>query len=354
MGLIQSAKNKIDDAVKKIIRYQKGLDKPILTDLDHFNENCMGGIFAGMIITIAGVSGHGKSFLLQRIEESIFNKDLNPDCDDYVLLRCNYEMSVFKLLVRRLRRSLKKSMKEVLFQEIVDEDKIRFKEVADEERNPNIFYFEEPTDPETWYNTVKEFLQGHTDKKRVVVTIDHIALIRDVLRGKKKAMDDLVEYINSLKKEFSNVSFIILSQMNREIEGRTDIRFLAPQRSDLFNSDTMYQISDIVMVVHNPYKLGRDKYMVVPGLAEDEEGRVKNSKYAYLEEFMTSPENNTTNFDTKGVIFYHYLKMREMEDVENVQDIHIERLTVNSKKKETSKSDFKPKRPEINSSDLFG
>ena len=353
MGLIQAAKDKIDSAVKKIIRYQKGLDKPILTDLDHFNENCMGGIFAGMIITIAAISGGGKSYFLQRLEESIFNKDLNPDCDDYALLRCNYEMSVFKLLVRRLRRSLKKSMKEVLFQEILDEDQSKFKEITDKERNPNIYYLEEPTEPSVWYDTVKEFLQGHTDKKMVVITIDHIALIRDS-GNKKKAMDDFIEYINTLKKEFSNVSFIILSQLNREIEGRTDVRFLAPQRSDLYNSDTIYQISDVVLVIHNPYKLGRDKYMVVAGLSEDEDGNVKNSKYAYLEEYMLSPENNTTNFDTKGVIFYHYLKMREMEDVENVQDIHIERLTVNTKKRETPKSNFKPKRPEINSSNLFG
>ncbi len=326
MSLIKKAKDLVDSAVSQIVKYQKGDDTPIKTRFTHFNNNCLGGIYKQMIITIAGVSGHGKTYLLQQIEEDIFNKELNPQCDDYILLRCNWEMSVFKLLIRKLRRTLDKKIKEILFNSPIGEDLKRFGEVCDSERSENIFYLEEPVDPKTWYNTVKEFLKENKKKKHVIVTIDHIALVRDVFGNKKKSMDDLVEYINSLKREFSNVSFIILSQMNREIEGRTDVKSLNPRRSDLYNSDTMYHISDLIIVIHNPYKLGHLKYMVVPGLAVNEDGEYINDKYEYLVDFMDKPENKMTNFISKGVVFWHYLKIREDEDS---QDIAIEKLDYN-------------------------
>ena len=323
MSLIQGAKNLVNLAVQQIVKYQKGEDSPIKTRFIHFNDNCLGGIFKGMIITIAGVSGHGKTFTLQQLEEDIFNKELNPQCDDYILLRCNWEMTVFKLLLRKLKRSLNKKIKHILFNTPEEEELQKFTDVCNSERSEQIFYLEEPTDPKTWYETVTEFLKAHKDKKHIVITVDHIALIRDLFGNKKKAMDDLVEYINTLKKEFSNVSFIILSQMNREIEGRTDIKTLNPRRSDLYNSDTMYHISDIILVVHNPYKLGHEKYMIVPGLAQNEQGEIINDKYIYLMDYMDKPENKNTNFLTKGVVFWHYLKIREDEDS---QDIAIEKL----------------------------
>lgn len=322
MSLIKKAIDLVDGAVKQLLKYQKGEDAPIKTRFWHLNNNSLGGIFKSMIITIAGISGGGKSYLLQQIEEDIFDKKLNPDCDSYILLRCNWEMTVFKLLMRKLKRSLNKSMKHLLFTEVEGEDIGKFKEVCDSERSGQIFYLEDPTDPKTWYETVQEFLEANKDKKQIVITIDHLALVRDLFGSKKKAMDDLVEYINSLKKEYTNVSFILLSQMNRDIEGRTDVRHLAPKRSDLYNTDTLFQISDLVIVVHNPYKLGHEKYMVV-----------SPARYPYLIEHMDKPSNKRTNFDTYNKIFWHYLKIREIEDMEDINDIYIEQLNSNLKPK---------------------
>lgn len=316
-NLIKKAKELVEEAVDQIKRYQTGKDKPIKTRFEHFNKNCLGGIFKGMIIVIAGISGSGKTHVLQEIENDIFNKELNPDCDDYVLLRCNWEMTVFKLVLRKLKRGLDKAMQVILFNETSESDQEKFDEICDSEKNDNIYYLQEPTDPITWYETVKAFLIHHKDKKQVIITIDHLALVRDLAGVKKKAMDDLVEYINSLKKEFTNVSFILISQANRDIESRTDVRHLAPKRSDLYNTDTLFQIADIVLFIHNAYKLGHDKYMVV-----------SPKRYEYLIDFMDKPSNKRTNFNTKNNIFWHYLKIREIEDMEDIQDIFIETLGV--------------------------
>ncbi|MDC7248650.1 MAG: DnaB-like helicase C-terminal domain-containing protein, partial [Sphaerochaetaceae bacterium] len=262
-SLIKKAKDLVKAAKEQIKRYQSGKDKPIKTRYTHFNDNSLGGIFSGMIITIAGISGSGKTHVLQELENDIFDKELNPDCDEYVLLRCNWEMTVYKLLLRKLKNKLERTMRHILFNAPKGDELNKFNEVCESEENDNIFYLEEPTDPKTWYENVHAFLTENIKKKQVIVTIDHLALVRDLLGNKKKAMDDLVEYINSLKKEFKNVSFVLVSQMNRDIEGRTDVRHLAPKRSDLYNTDTLFQISDLVIVIHNPYKLGHEKYMVV-------------------------------------------------------------------------------------------
>ena len=320
MGVIKKAKELVDQAVVKLKRYQKGLDKPIKTGFPHLDENMLGGIFSGNIMTIAGKSGSGKSYLLQQIEDAMFNRKLNPQCDEYVLLRCNYEMSVFKIVLRKLKKALDKSMKSILFEEVKEYEKPAFEATCNEESNDNIYYMQEPDTPDDWYESVKVFLEEHKDKKQVLITIDHIALVKDILGSKKKAMDNFIEKVNLLKRQFDNVSFIILSQLNRDIEGRTDPRNMAPLRSDLYNSDTIYQISDLVLVIHNPYKDGIDKYMVVG-----------KSKYDYLEEHKQTPQNNTSNFYTFGRIFWHYLKIREIEDLEELQDLHIEVINPNVK-----------------------
>ena len=357
MGLITKAIDLVNVAVRQIIKYQTHEDSPIRTRFDHFNNNALGGIFKGNIITIGAISGSGKSYVLQQIEEDIFNEELNPDCKDYVLLRCNWEMTVFKLLLRKLKRNLRKSVTDILFKSPEGEDLNKFKNVCDSERSDRIFYLEDPTDPQTWYNAVRSFLGENKEKKHVVVTIDHIALVRDVFGSKKTAMDTLIENINMLKKEFVNVSFIILSQLNRDIENRTDIQNLAPKRSDLYNSDTIFHISDIVLVLHNPFKLGHSLYMNIPGLAVDSEGNTLDNRYAYLHEYMEKVDNKWTHFVTAGNVFWHYLKVRELE--EGYVDIAVEpfllpdgRRLVASLPNE-SKAETKPKKKE-NMPDLFG
>lgn len=323
MGIIKSAVGLVNEAVLKLREYQSGKVKPIKTRYTHFNENSLGGILSGMIVTIAGISGSGKTYLLQNIENDIFNKELNPDCDDYVLLRCNWEMTVFRLLLRKIKDTLNRPVKSILFNQVDDDDIPKFKDVCNSERNPNIFYMQEPTDPKTWYENVRGFLTTHKDKKQVVISIDHIALVRDIFGSKKKAMDELIEYINLLKSEFTNVSFILISQLNREIEGRTDTKHLAPKRSDLYNTDTLFQISDLVLVIHNPFKLGHEKYMVVSGIDNKHPDTIR---YGYLADYMIKPGNKTTSFATYNSIFYHYLKIREIDDMDNIKDIYIEEI----------------------------
>ena len=229
--IIKKSKDLVQEAKEKILKLQKGEEIPIITRYDHLNNNLLGGIYNGLIITIAALSGFGKTTILKHIEDDMFDKSLNPNCEETVLLKCNYEMTVFNLLLRRLKEGLRKKMKSILTDKFSEIEEVNFEDIILKESNPNIYYIEKPLLPEEWYETVREFILEHQDKKSILISTDHLGLTKDK-GNKKQAMDEMLEYQNELKKEFSNVSFINLSQMNRELEMRTDIKHMQPKASD--------------------------------------------------------------------------------------------------------------------------
>lgn len=316
-SIISSSASLMKEASEKIKRFQQGTEIPIRTRYQHFNDNLLGGLFNGTIVTIAGLSSFGKTTILKHIESDIFNKSLNAHCDDIVLLKCNYEMTAFNLLLRRLKEETKKPMKKLLSEIPTEKDTKEFERVVDLESHPNVYYIEKALLPREWYETVRGFILQHLDKKSIVISIDHLGLVKDT-GNKKQAMDDTLEFQNELKKEFSNIIFLNLSQLNRDIETRTDVKHMMPKASDLYNSSNIMFISDLVLIIHNPFKLGIDKYMVFP-----------TSRYPHLKEFMFDPKRDRTSFETKNAVMWHYVKIRQDDkDPEDEKDntLYIERL----------------------------
>lgn len=314
MGNIVESKYLVEEALKRLNKIQTGKLKPIKFSKPFVNEVLLGGLLPGVIIGIAGMSGSGKSYFLQGLEDDIFNEELNPDCKDYVLLRNNFEMSVFKLLMRELKQGLNTNMAEILSRPFTETEKDVVKEIYEKETNPNVYYLQNPPSPTEWFEKMKSFCEQHKDKKQIIISIDHIALIKQTSLGKKDGIDNLIESINQLRQLYNNVSFIILSQLNRNIEDRDNPRNSAPRKGDLYQSDFLFQISDVIIVVHNPYKLGLQEHMVV--------GRDQYHKY---NNFKKDTTKNATTFLTKGNLFYHIIKMREDENGA-ISNLHIERL----------------------------
>lgn len=327
---IKDSEALIEEASSLIHKYQTGELSPIKFSKDFINKSLLGGLFPGNVIGIAGSSGHGKSTLLQDMEDDIFNKELNPDSDNYILLRNNYEMSVFKLYLREVKKGIDKKIADILGspytkqeQEVVDNIKVK-------ESNPRVKYFENPQSPDEWFSIMCSFCEEHKDKTHIVVTIDHIALVKQTAKGKKDGIDNLVEYINILRHIYKNISFILLSQLNRNIEERDNPKTSAPRKGDLYQSDFLYQLSDVIIVVHNPYKMGLQEHMVVG-----------QGMYPHLNEFKKDAGKKTTTFLTKGNIFFHFIKLREDEN-SSLPDVYIEKLT-----KSTFKVDYKEEEDEL-------
>jgi replicative DNA helicase len=312
---IKDSKELVQRAAQRLREFKSGKLKPIKFRKQFVNQALLGGLFPGTVFGIAGSSGHGKTTLMQELEDDILNEELNPNAKNYLVLRNNYEMSVFKLFLRALKNTLGKKISDLLgTNPFTEAEEQLFAAVEQRESDPRIKYFENPTDPHIWFEITEAFIIAHQHVEHIVITIDHIALVKQTMAGKKDAIDNLIEYINILKNKYDNVSFIILSQLNRNIEDRENAKNSAPKKGDLYQSDFLYQLSDVILVVHNPFKFGLQEHMVVP-----------QDMYSIFNQYKMTPDKRSSTFRTRGLIFYHFIKLREDDDG-TILDLWIDEL----------------------------
>lgn len=314
--MIYTAKEEIDKAVKEISDIQRKVMRPIRFRYEHLNKNILGGAFPNTIIGIAGISGSGKSFTVQMLEEDLFNPALNPQWEDVRLLRCNFEMPVRSLLLRRISRATNMDIDEIL-EDIPSSDYMdQIKKVANKERSERIFYYPDMVTPEIFEKDIETFLINNKEEgKKIgrpihsVISVDHMALI-EAQSDQKSAIDKLVKIMNRLKKNYL-VTFIMISQLNRDINKRiSNPMEHAPRRDDLYQTDTMYHLADYIVIIHRPELLGIDNYMAF-----------KEHKYPWIDDCF---KNNRTSFKTEGLVFWHYIKLREQTKKRKQTSINIE------------------------------
>jgi len=286
----------VEEASKEIIKYIDGRRKGDIVSLKtpwrKFNEACMGGIEWNTITTIAGMSGSGKSAIVNELETGLF--DLNPN-EDFSVLNFNFEMLAMKIIGRKLSKELKLSTSQLYSGEkdyvLDDETYNRALSIAKNKISKyDIHYVDKPGNVEQIKNTILSFClsrnnNGKNSEHGTIVTLDHALLVN----GKSSELErrilfDLMIMMNSLKKSLK-ISFVLLSQLNRKIEESErittpDLNY--PRKSDIFGADAMYQFSDVVLVTHNPKQLGIKFY---------------------------GPEKLITD----NRIFWHFLKIREGE-----------------------------------------
>jgi len=310
---------KTKDLIRKqtdiLLKYQSGEINIVKTGRDHIDAT-LTGLLPGDIVVIAGASGSGKTFELQTLRENIMNVDINPNAENFVFLDYSFEMKLFNLILRGISKILNKAKQLILLNKFKEEERPLVNRYIKTMSDDRFFIDETPCTAEEFLTQTREFLEANRDKEAVFVAIDHMALFKST-GDKKASIDKVVEGINILKREFENAYFILLSQLNRGILGRIkdkDINAM-PNRSDVFQSDTMFHIADYLVVVHNPHRLGITDYL-----------RVNPRIYEMLSDFF-SAETGTSrkvSFRTFGNIFFHVLKVREGEVV--FQDIYIEEI----------------------------
>lgn len=336
---IQPLKIAASKARKILKKYQSGELTPIKTGREWLDE-VFGGLMPMDIVTIAGMSGGGKSFELQRVKNFVMDVNNNPKALDFVWLSNSLEMKIISTLIRDINLITKKSKKKILTEEFTDEEKQLVNDYFKNSTDGRYYLNEEAVTPEVFEKETREFLQLHVDKEAVLIDIDHIALQRDKNGNKKATVDEITEIINRLKKEFPNSYWILLSQLNRNILERIREKDnqAMPNRGDVFQSDSMFFISDYLYVTHNPNRLGISEF-----------SKVNPEVYDYLAEHFTEEIKGKVSFNTTGKIFYIILKMREADIF--YKDIYIEDIEFEGKEKyEEPKVDllaaapmFKPK-----------
>ncbi|MFW6225430.1 MAG: DnaB-like helicase C-terminal domain-containing protein [bacterium] len=243
----------IKKPTKEIISYidnrRKGVISSLKTRWPKFNRNCMGGIEPNVILTIAGISGSGKSSFANTLETDLI--DLNPQ-QDVVVLSFSYEMLSSKQVGRKLSYKLKKTTSELYSG--VEDPKARLKHSDYEEivkqaekiEKYPIFYVDSPGTIEEMRNTILHFMDKFPDKW-LIIFLDHSLLVKSNQGDKEREMlADLQKMFMEMKKLGQN-TIIQLSQLNRNIESSeriTNPSLHYPMRSDLFGADSLFQASD--------------------------------------------------------------------------------------------------------------
>ena len=277
-----------DEIVTYIDNRRKGIVTSLKTKWTKFNHATMEGIEPNIIMTIAGISGSGKSSFVNSLETDIV--DLNRN-EDIIILSFNFEMLSSKQVGRKLSYKLTKTTGELYSsgydgEPVSDELFEVIEKEAEHIKHYPVYYIDAPCTVDQIHSTIRKFqFSEKTKDKWLVVILDHTLLTRG------KAGEQERETLANLQKVFMEVkktgktTIIQLSQMNRDIESSERITNQAmhfPMRRDLFGSDSLFQASDYVIVLHRPELLGIKSY---------------------------SPNN----WPVQNKIYMHFLKVREGE-----------------------------------------
>ena len=272
------------ESLKYMENRRAGLAKSLKTRWPKFNALTMGGVEPNIIITIAGISGSGKSSIANSLETDLV--DLNPE-EDIIVLSFSFEMLSSRQVGRKLSYKLKRTANELysgntrLEETTLNKAKIEAQKIA---KYP-IYYVDSYGSVQEIADTIEFFQNSIAKSKWLIVIIDHTLLVKgDGASSERSTIVDLEKILIGVKKT-GKTSIIQISQMNRNIESSERINNNTnhyPQRGDLSSSDAVFQASDYVIVVHRPEMLGIQRY-------------------------------GPNSLPVKDIVFMHFLKNREGE-----------------------------------------
>lgn len=251
-----------NEAVRYIAGRREHKIVSLKTRWNKFNKQCMGGIEPNTVLTVAGISGSGKSSFANLITTDII--DLNKS-EDIIVLNFSLEMVGFRQVGRTLSNKLRKTTS-TLYSSEKDLDDNTFRmvvSVTNKLKEYPIYFVDSPTTPTQVKDIIMQFYDTYVKgtSKHFIIVYDHALLTKQV--------GSVLETISELERVFIQVkklpmtSIIQLAQMNRNIESSERINNSMshyPMRSDLSSSDAIFQASDYVCVIHRPEILNIQEY----------------------------------------------------------------------------------------------
>lgn len=213
-------------------------------------DNSLGGFESGELIILGGRTSMGKSSIMNNIAMKQAQNGIKVGI-------FSLEMSKKTVFLRFMCDLCNIDSRKVRTKEFTEEEigKLRLKRL--ELKSFPIYISDNP-----YTNILKiksEIRRVKTKEGLDIVYIDHL----DFLIDSNNSKINLRDQISHVSKNLAQISkelktpIVLLCQLNREIEGRKD---KTPKLSDLRNSGSLEQDSDIVLFIHRPDYYTNDKY----------------------------------------------------------------------------------------------
>ncbi len=262
-----------------------GVQLGLYTEFPSLNR-AMGKYFRFNTVNLwAGLSGHGKSYLLTLLTNNFLDY-VNPDGINGkapfvpIVIHFCFEMSAHNEILRAVAKDLGVNYNYLLSSQydeatggyniISDEEILTITKALEYYYNKSILFFETPGNTVMIYNTVIHIVNSYKQKAlenglqyEFIINIDHTLLI-DTLDEKSnlELMSNVGKLAIKLRKEV-NGQINLLGQLNNNIE---DVRRLTtpalhyPTKSDIYAQGQLYNACDNVFVIHQPMLLKISKY----------------------------------------------------------------------------------------------
>jgi replicative DNA helicase len=248
----------LDYAAKR----RSGEIRSIRTPWMKFNEASMNGLEWNSLTVIAGRPGSGKTLIGSMISREAFR--LNPE-QNFCVLDFQFEMLSRNIALREISAATGINSRKLMSVSgtATDEDLDSAKRYCEENKHREIYTYEKPLTVDQMKNAIYKFYE--IQKKPVLITLDHSLLIKKS-NTEVSLQDSLYHLGNMLAETRRNipVAFIVLSQLNRDIESQERIKPGTVgnwvKDSDVFGADAMLQFTDILIGINRPAKYGISVY----------------------------------------------------------------------------------------------
>jgi replicative DNA helicase len=263
--IVRHVSQGMPEAIRELKDRREGKFISVSTGIQKLDETMYGGIEPGRILTIGGISGHGKSTFLDQLKDNMFisakEKNIN-----FKLLDFSFEMllkdNLLKLMSKRTGKSL-----EYLFTKYVD-----FTDLIQELKERPHYVVDVLLTIDQIEEILIDFCKSDDLNNYTIVTLDHTLLTKSkTTEVEKIIIDQLYNMLIRVKKKFNSegnkVSFILLSQLNRDLESKERITnpiLHYPNKNDIFAASSAYHSSDYVWMIMCPAELQGLKYYGPP------------------------------------------------------------------------------------------
>jgi len=281
LPLFKTRKEVREEALKIIELERSGKQLFLKTRYNFLNAALGKGFRFGQVYLLAGLSGHGKSTLLNIFCNDFLNKDLNKDVYyDYFIPYFAFEMMPENEEIRVLSSKTGKSFLSILSSEInketgeydklCDEEFEVIKQLLKEDDDFKLYYYSNPMTIKSlliqiryahrdYFLKLKETKPNIEAKDiRFVAMIDHTLLVE---ADKGDSVLDLIANLGkmAIKLKKAGNCIVFLGQLNNEIENENRILkplLHYPRKSDIYAQAQLFNACDCVMIIHCPEMLG--------------------------------------------------------------------------------------------------